>query len=194
MASTEKPRSCMRRMRGAEPSTFQRAPCRYNITGPSPGCSSAASQSPCSLALWPLTCESKSIQTSSMSRASSAVLPQLRSPGWKIQARCCSSRVAQPITRPTAIKAAAAKRIQRLMAGTECLSTGKFSESLPPAHEERIEFPHCELPPGRAAVVALVGTLGFLHLAQQGVHLVQRELAIGAHGAVAGHRPQQFVA
>ena len=50
------------------------------------------------------------------------------------------------------------------------------------------------LPPGRPAVVALVGTLGALHVAQQCVHLVQREAAVRAHRAVAGHGGQQVVA
>src|SRR5256885_15932240 len=41
------------------------------------------------------------------------------------------------------------------------------------------------------SVVALVGALGDFHLAQQGVHLVQRQAAVGAHGAVAGHRSEE---
>jgi hypothetical protein len=63
-----------------------------------------------------------------------------------------------------------------------------------PAQEQRVEFAHRQLPPGRPAVVALVGALGLLHLPQQGVHLVQRQLAVGAHRAVAGHGGQQLVA
>jgi hypothetical protein len=43
-------------------------------------------------------------------------------------------------------------------------------------------------------VVALVGTLGFFHVAQQGVHFRQAQRAVGAHRAVAGHGGQQFVA
>ena len=50
-----------------------------------------------------------------------------------------------------------------------------------------------DLAPGRPAVVALVGALGGFHLAQQRVHLVERELAVGAHRAVAGHGGQQLV-
>ena len=42
-------------------------------------------------------------------------------------------------------------------------------------------------------MVALVAAVGGLHLAQQGVHFVQRELAVGAHGAVAGHGGQDFI-
>ncbi len=43
-------------------------------------------------------------------------------------------------------------------------------------------------------MVALVGALGGFHLPQQAVHLFDRELAVGAHRAVAGHGRQQFVA
>ena len=43
-------------------------------------------------------------------------------------------------------------------------------------------------------MIALVGALGFFHLAQQGVHFGQAELAAGAHRAVAGHGGQQLVA
>ncbi|MPN41365.1 hypothetical protein SDC9_188910 [bioreactor metagenome] len=42
-------------------------------------------------------------------------------------------------------------------------------------------------------MVALVAAVGGLHLAQQGVHFVQRELAVGAHGTVAGHGGQDFI-
>ncbi len=49
------------------------------------------------------------------------------------------------------------------------------------------------MPPGGAAVVALVAALGYFHLAQQGVHLVQGEAPVGAHRAVAGHGGQQLV-
>ena len=42
-------------------------------------------------------------------------------------------------------------------------------------------------------MVALVGALGFFHLAQQGVHLVQRQFAVGADGAVTGHGGQNLV-
>src|SRR5438094_930485 len=37
-------------------------------------------------------------------------------------------------------------------------------------HEQFVEIGEAHLKPGRAAVVALAGALGFLHLAQQGVH------------------------
>ena len=39
-------------------------------------------------------------------------------------------------------------------------------------------------------MVALVGALGFLHLAQQRVHFRRAEQAAGAYSAVAGHRRQ----
>ena len=42
-------------------------------------------------------------------------------------------------------------------------------------------------------MVALVGALGALHVAQQRVHLVQCQLAVGPHGAVAGHGRQDLV-
>src|SRR2546430_4533221 len=60
-------------------------------------------------------------------------------------------------------------------------------------HEEFVEIGEAHLEPGRAAVVALPGALGLLHLAQQGVHLQDRQRPMGAHRAVAGHRPEQFV-
>ena len=44
-----------------------------------------------------------------------------------------------------------------------------------------------QLDVGRAAVVALAGAGGGLHLAQQRVHLARLEPAAGAHAAVAGH-------
>ena len=40
-----------------------------------------------------------------------------------------------------------------------------------PAHEQPIEIPERQPHPGRAAVIALVGAIGALHLAQQRVHL-----------------------
>ena len=42
-------------------------------------------------------------------------------------------------------------------------------------------------------MVALVGALGRLHLPQQGVHLVDGQLAVGTDCAVAGHGRQQLV-
>ncbi len=69
MASTAKPMSRMRRMRPAEPSTFQRAPCRYSSTGVSACAASASSHSACSLADSPVTLEGNSIQTWSMPSA-----------------------------------------------------------------------------------------------------------------------------
>src|SRR5207245_8119741 len=60
-------------------------------------------------------------------------------------------------------------------------------------HEEFVEIGEAHLKPSRAAMIALAGALGFLHLAQQGVHLRNRQGSVGAHRAVAGHRPEQFV-
>ena len=47
--------------------------------------------------------------------------------------------------------------------------------------------PCAELHPGRAAVIALAGMGRDLHLAEQGVHLGDRQHAAGADRAVAGH-------
>ena len=60
--------------------------------------------------------------------------------------------------------------------------------------EQPVEVGERELVPGRAAVVALAGALGFLHAAQERVHLRHRERTVRAHGAVAGHRREQLVA
>ena len=57
-----------------------------------------------------------------------------------------------------------------------------------PAPEEGIQFLEGELPPGGAAVVALVGALAGFHLAQEGVHFGQGEAFASAHGGVAGQR------
>src|SRR5256885_14570058 len=61
-------------------------------------------------------------------------------------------------------------------------------------HEEFVEIGETHLVPGRTAMVALPGALGLLHLAQQGVHFRNRQGPMGAHRAVAGHRPEQLVA
>src|SRR5258705_7557073 len=61
-------------------------------------------------------------------------------------------------------------------------------------HEELVEVRQAHLEPRRAAVVALPGALGLLHLAQQRVHLRNRQRPVGAHRAVAGHGAEQLVA
>ncbi len=43
-------------------------------------------------------------------------------------------------------------------------------------------------------MVALAGTLGRFHVAQQRVHLGQAQAPVGAHRAVAGHRRQHVIA
>ena len=48
--------------------------------------------------------------------------------------------------------------------------------------------------PARAAVIATARSLGALHLAQQRVHLVQRQLAVGARRGVTRHRRQYLFA
>ena len=42
-------------------------------------------------------------------------------------------------------------------------------------------------------MIALRGALGDLHIPEQGVHFGNRQAAIGAHRAVAGHGGQQLV-
>ena len=48
--------------------------------------------------------------------------------------------------------------------------------------------------PRRPAVIARLAALGALHLAQQRVHLLERQAPVRAHGRVAGHRREQLVA
>ena len=62
-----------------------------------------------------------------------------------------------------------------------------------PRINKRIQLLDADLPPSRPAVVALVRAFGFFHLAQQGVHLVQRQFAVRPHRAVAGHGGEDFV-
>ncbi len=57
---------------------------------------------------------------------------------------------------------------------------------LPPA-EELFDVGELELDVGRAAVVALAGQRGLLHLAQQRVHLLHGQPPARAHAAVARH-------
>src|SRR6185436_6997365 len=63
--------------------------------------------------------------------------------------------------------------------------------SFPP--EQFLDVGMGELHPGWAAVVALAAMGGDLHLAQQGVHLGDREQTAGADGAVAGHGRSDMV-
>src|SRR5690606_25860246 len=62
-----------------------------------------------------------------------------------------------------------------------------------PPQEPAINFSQRKARPRRAAMVALPGTLGDLHVAQQGVHFRQRQPPVGAYRTVAGHRRQQLV-
>jgi len=48
--------------------------------------------------------------------------------------------------------------------------------------------------PSRPSMVALVGAEGAFHLAQDGVHLGDAELLVGAHGGMAGEGGEQLVA
>ena len=91
-------------MRWALPRTSHRAPCRYSSTG-APGCG-CGSHRPCRRTGWPVSAERNGIHTSSMPWAAASPPDQVRSLGWKIQARCFSSSVAQPLARPSAAAAA----------------------------------------------------------------------------------------
>ena len=122
MASTEKPSSCMRRMRPEEPATFQRAPCRYSITGALAFV--WGNHSPCRRSALPLASEVNSIHTSCMPSVDGAP-PQLRSLGWKIHSRCLASRVAQPTLTATA-SARDARRGMRFIV-RQILAQGKSS-------------------------------------------------------------------
>jgi len=61
------------------------------------------------------------------------------------------------------------------------------------AQEQLVQVREAHLVPGRAAVIALAGTLGFFHLAQQRVHLRYRQGPVGAHRAMTRHGPEQLV-
>jgi hypothetical protein len=58
---------------------------------------------------------------------------------------------------------------------------------LPSPLEQFVQLIEADLHPGRAAMVALPAAFGDFHLAQQGIHFVNRETAIGAYRAVTGH-------
>ena len=81
----------MRRMRSALPRTSQRAPCRYSSTGAS--ARAWASHSACRRTGCAARVDVKSIQTSCMPSAAARPPDQVRSLGWKIHSRCCSSSV-----------------------------------------------------------------------------------------------------
>src|SRR5690242_15814319 len=59
--------------------------------------------------------------------------------------------------------------------------------------EQLVELLQAEAGPGRTAVVALVGAVGGLHLAQQAVHFRQAEAAVGVYRAAAGERAEEAV-
>jgi hypothetical protein len=64
-----------------------------------------------------------------------------------------------------------------------------------PRRNKPSQFAQRQLAPGGPAVVALVGSARCASIwRSRRVHFVQREAAVGAHGAVAGHGGQQFVA
>jgi hypothetical protein len=74
----------------------------------------------------------KSIQTSSMPSVMVAVLPQLRSLGWKIHSRCCSSSVEQPAARRAQSERTDARRVQRFIMGLRDSDTGRKFHPLSP--------------------------------------------------------------
>ena len=63
----------------------------------------------------------------------------------------------------------------------------------PSPHKQGIQLLDRDLPPGRSAVVALVGAFGCFHLTQEGIHLVQGQFAVRPDGAVAGHGGEDVV-
>src|SRR5450830_740327 len=73
------------------------------------------------------------------------------------------------------------------------LTNQGWRKSSAPAQEQRIKLTDAHLSPGGSSMVALVGALGLFHLPQQGIHFIERELAVGAHGTVAGHGREQLV-
>src|SRR5690606_34125944 len=101
MANTEKPNSSMRRIRKADPVTLKRAPCRYSRTGASglPSRLTFFVHKPCGFTGWPVSPDTKPVQTSLMPSAARVPPYQLRSGGWKIHCRCFSSSVAQPASK-----------------------------------------------------------------------------------------------
>ena len=60
--------------------------------------------------------------------------------------------------------------------------------------EQTIEVGHRNGRPGWATVIALICALGRFHLAQQCIHLVDRQQSICAHLMVASHRGKKIVA
>src|SRR3546814_3863019 len=64
---------------------------------------------------------------------------------------------------------------------------GADAAASPPA-EQLLDVGELQLDIGRAAMVALAGMRRRLHLAEQRVHLIDREAAAGADRAVTGHR------
>ena len=195
----------MRRMRGAEPSTFQRAPCRYSSSG-----ALAPFQPVC---CW----VGRQPQPVQLHRAGRWFWSQSRSrhPACPAPARRCrpscgrwagrSSRAAfrrawrnRPEWRMSAAGREASEGWSQcfMTDGTDVsLSDSEivrpdadesFSRPrrrrpawpvLAPAQKQAVEFLQAELAPGRAAVVALVGAFGRFHLAQQGVHFIDASAA-----------------
>src|SRR5699024_11448019 len=62
-----------------------------------------------------------------------------------------------------------------------------------PSKEKAVQVSQRPLCPGRASVVAVIGPLGLFHVTQQGVHLVQCEVPVGAHRTVTGHGGKQGI-
>src|SRR5215475_223620 len=66
-------------------------------------------------------------------------------------------------------------------------------DALAPAQEQLVEIGERKLVPGRPPMVALPGTLGLFHLAEQRVHLRYGERTVRADGTVAGERGEELV-
>ena len=73
------------------------------------------------------------------------------------------------------------------------LDAGRLAHELLTAQEQSIEILERDQSPRRPAVIARLAALGALHLAQQRVHLLDRQAAARAHRGVTRHRRQQLV-
>src|SRR5690242_16513398 len=189
MARTENPSSRMCSARDGLSSRLRPEPCRNSSTG---ACgSSCGSHSPRSRTGLPVSAERCSIQTSPGSSAAASAAYER---ALKIHLRCWASNDSKPAQPAKMAPASTARKGQR-QRGTDSIrqQTARPARSSTAAPEKRVQLAHADLAPRGPAMVALVGTLGALHVAQQRVHLVERELAMGAHGAMAGHGGQDLV-
>src|SRR5690554_2604553 len=68
-----------------------------------------------------------------------------------------------------------------------------LSYCLATTQKQAIKLLHAQLGPGWSPVITLAATLSYFHIAQQGIHFTDAQLAVGADRAVASHGSQQFV-